>query len=58
MSRAVLFGHDRLPLDQVAVGLVQVGGLIVEGGARGDVVGRGEQRHRHRLLFLAQPEQA
>jgi len=54
----VLLGHDRLALDQVAVGLVQVGGLVVERGARGDIIGGGEQRHRHRLLLLAQPEQA
>ncbi|MNJ50930.1 hypothetical protein D3C77_462200 [compost metagenome] len=56
--RLVLFGHDGLALDQGAIGLVQVGRLVIEGGAGGHVVGRGEQRHRHGLLFLAQPEQA
>ncbi len=54
----VLVGHDGLALDQVAVGLVQVRRGVVEGGAGGDVVGGGEQRHRHGLLLFAQPEQA
>jgi hypothetical protein len=56
--RLVLFRHDGLALDQLAVGVVQIGGFIVEGGARRHVVGGGEERHRHGLLLLAQPEQA